>query len=70
MLANKRKHKVIGRTKILTISTKLKNLIKYQGEFEGTNIENLFVLIDKNNILINHTTKERLRLKDRVVVTG
>lgn len=40
MLASRRKHKVMGRTIILTSSTTLRKGIKYQGELEGRMEEN------------------------------
>lgn len=70
ILANKRKHKVTGRTIILTISTILKKEIKYQGELAGTKKEILLFLIIKSRILRNQTIKAILKLKAKVVVTG
>jgi len=70
MLANKRKHKVIGRTIILTISTILRNEMRYQGEFAGTKVETLLLFNESNKTLKNHKTKANLKLKARVVVTG
>jgi hypothetical protein len=70
ILASRRKHKVIGRTTILTISTSLKKAIRYQGELAGTRRETFLVLITSIRILINHNIKAALRLKARVVVTG
>ena len=70
MLASNRKHKVIGRTMILTISTRLKNEIKYHGELEGTSNEMLLFFVSRSSILINHSVNAKLKLKASVVVTG
>jgi hypothetical protein len=70
MLAKRRKHKVIGRTMILTISTSARKAIKYQGELEGTKREMLFTLIRSIKILIDHSINAVLRLKAKAVVTG
>jgi len=70
MLANKRKHKVIGRTKILTISTKDRKGIKYQGVLAGRREEADMGLTKKISTLANHKDNAPAKLKDKVVVTG
>jgi len=51
MLAKRRKHKVKGRTKILTSSTNPRKGIKYQGEFKGNKELTQFIFKLKKNIL-------------------
>ncbi len=70
ILANNRKHKVIGRTKILTISTNLRKGTKYQGELTGKReaIQSFFNASKK--IVSSHIVKATLKLKAKVVVTG
>lgn len=70
MFASRRKHKVIGRTKILINSTTLKKEIKYQGELFGTKTEIEFSLINISKILKAQKTNAAPKLKERVVVTG
>jgi hypothetical protein len=70
MFASNRKHKVIGRTRILTNSTIPRKGDKYQGEFSGRRdaIELLFKL--RRETLINHIKKATLKFNPKVVVTG
>lgn len=70
ILASSRKHKVIGRTKILIISTSLKKGTKYQGELIGSKLETAFDLIIKRKTLLSQKEKAADKLKERVVVTG
>jgi len=70
ILANRRKHRVIGRTKILIISTKDKKGIRYHGVLAGNKEEVDEGLTKKIITLVNHNANAAARLKDKVVVTG
>jgi len=70
ILANRRKHRVIGRTIILTISTNLKKGIKYQGVLVGSREDADEGFTRKIITLANHRDSAAPKLKDRVVVTG
>jgi hypothetical protein len=70
MLARRRKHKVTGRTRILIISTKDKNGIKYQGVLAGKREEADEGFTKKMITLANHKDNAAAKLKDKVVVTG
>jgi len=70
MLANNRKHKVTGRTKILISSTIDKNGIKYQGELEGSTAAAFKLLIFWIKTPLSQNEKAKLKLKLRLVVTG
>jgi len=70
ILARRRKHKVIGRTIILIISTKDRKGIKYQGVLAGKREEAEEGLTTKIITLANHKDKAAAKLKDKVVVTG
>jgi len=70
ILARSRKHKVIGRTKILTISTKLKKKIKYHGEPIGNKALKGNTFIIRIRILQNQKHKAKDRLNLNTVVKG
>jgi len=70
MLANKRKHKVIGRTRILVISTSDRKGIRYQGVLAGSREEADKGFTKKMITLANHKENAAPKLKDKVVVTG
>jgi hypothetical protein len=70
ILAKRRKHRVIGRTKILINSTTLRKGIKYQGELEGSSAAEDLGFIRRRLTLANHRQKAPPKLKDKVVVTG
>jgi len=70
ILANNRKHKVIGRTMILINSTNLRKGIKYQGVFTGNRLEATINFTSCNRTLDNHKHKAILKLNPKVVVTG
>lgn len=70
MLANSRKHKVKGRTRILTISTNLRKGTKYQGEFEGRRAEEENFLFKSKKMLNNQKENAAPKLNAKVVVTG
>lgn len=70
ILANKRKHRVIGRTIILIISTRDKKGIRYQGVLAGNKEEVDEGLTKKMITLANHNANAAAKLKDKVVVTG
>jgi len=70
MLANNRKHKVIGRTIILMSSTILRNGTKYQGEFLGRTEDTVKYLLPCSKIPLNQNNKAALKLKPNLVVTG
>lgn len=69
-MANSRKHKVIGRTIILTASTNLKKGTKYHGELEGNTFWKDILLKRKSKILLNHKDLAKNKLNPKVVVTG
>lgn len=70
ILAKRRKHKVIGRTIILIISTRDKKGIKYQGVLAGNREEADEGFTKKIRTLANHKANAAARLKDNVVVIG
>lgn len=70
ILAKRRKHRVIGRTMMLIISTKDKKGIKYQGVLAGNKEEVDEGFTKKIITLANHKANAAARLKDNVVVTG
>lgn len=70
ILANSRKHRVIGRTEILTISIKHKKGAKYQGELDGKNDEATISLLYIIIILLNQVINAMDKLNLKVVVTG
>jgi len=70
ILAKRRKHKVIGRTMILIISTKDKKGIKYQGVLAGNKEEVDEGFTKKIITLASHKDSAAAKLKDKVVVTG
>jgi hypothetical protein len=70
ILARRRKHRVIGRTIILIISTNDKKGIRYQGVLAGKREETEEGLTIKIMTLANHKDKAEAKLKDKVVVTG
>lgn len=70
MLANNRKHKVIGRTNKLIASTTLKKEARYQGAPNGKSLDTPFLLRKSSKTAANQKDKDRPRLKDRVVDTG
>lgn len=70
MLANKRKHKVIGRTNNLTASTTLKKETKYQGEPTGKSLETDIDFISIKKIVESQRKRDIEKLKDKVVVIG
>lgn len=70
ILAKSRKHKVIGRTIILIISTKDKKGIRYHGVFAGKRDEVDIGLTKKMITLAIHKDRATAKLNDRVVVTG
>lgn len=70
MFAKSRKHKVIGRTIMLTISTKDRKGTRYQGVLAGKRDEVDMGLTKKMITLANHKDKAAAKLNDKVVVTG
>lgn len=70
ILANSRKHKVIGRTLILTNSTSLRKGTRYQGDPAGNTVEQRLTLIRSKSILLTQNHKAIPRLNPKVVVTG
>jgi len=70
ILAKRRKHRVIGRTIILIISTKDKKGTKYQGVLAGSKEEADEGFTRKIITLANHKANAAAKLKDKVVVTG
>jgi hypothetical protein len=70
ILASNRKHKVIGRTTILTTSTRHKKGIKYQGELLGSSLAKDEPFTRVNRILVIHKHKAIERLNLKVVVNG
>lgn len=70
MLANRRKHKVMGRTEMLTSSTRHKKGTRYQGEFCGRTAEKTFDFIVCKKMPHNQQESAALRLNPKVVVTG
>lgn len=71
ILANSRKHRVIGRTLILVASTILKKGARYHGDPLGSNLElDLFFTKYKSITVPNQKERANERLKASVVVTG
>jgi len=70
ILANSRKHKVTGRTLILTSSTSLRKGTKYQGEPTGNTVEQNLIFTVNNITLLIQNHKAILKLNLRVVVIG
>jgi len=70
MLANKRKHKVTGRTKMLVTSTILRNGTKYHGEFAGKTAETMNWLILWTQIPLIQKSIAEPKLNPKLVVTG
>lgn len=70
MFARSRKHRVIGRTIILIISTKDKKGIRYHGVLAGKRDEVDMGLTKKMITLANHKDRAAAKLNDKIVVTG
>ena len=70
ILANRRKHKVKGRTTTLTTSTRHKKEMRYQGALEGKTKDKVNDFMNWMLTLLSQATKDNLKLKASVVVTG
>jgi len=70
IFAKSRKHKVIGRTIILIISTRDKKGMRYHGVFDGKREEVDIGLTKKMITLANHKDRAAAKLNDKVVVIG
>lgn len=70
IFAKRRKHRVIGRTIILIISTKDKKGIRYHGVLVGKREEAAIGLTKKIMMLASHKDSAAAKLNDKVVVTG